>query len=99
MSIFKKIELYHEKTIFWDIMGKLNRLVRNKHRRPLILTSLSGDEPFLKSNSLLFPLSNKQLYSFRASLSLKIFILFVSFMRQTVYPPSTFPLQEKTLLK
>ena len=36
MSIFKKIELYHEKTIFWDIMGKLNRLVRNKHRRPLV---------------------------------------------------------------
>ena len=36
MSIFKKIELYHEMTIFWDIMGKSNRLVHNKHCRPLV---------------------------------------------------------------
>ena len=29
MSIFKKIESYHEKTIFCEIMGKLNRLSHN----------------------------------------------------------------------
>ena len=40
MSIFKKIESYHEKTIFCEIMGKLNRLSHNKNRQALLGTQM-----------------------------------------------------------